>query len=403
MACIYLSSSVFICGSFSVSARGDESPFGINGCTWSHLGMNTDKFDRDTGLKRLRALKEAGVTWDRCDLWWGRIEPEKGKFVWRDVDWIVKQYQEAGINFMPILCYGSEWQKSKAPVTDEERELYARYVYEMVNRYKSAIHVWEIWNEPNITPFWSPTPDVKEYAKLLKVAYAAAKKADPNCTVVGAAVAGVDFDFIKALLDAGGGECMDAISMHPYQGDLGSLSPDKGGLWDHVRGLEKILADHGDRKPIYLTEMGHRTTGTAGHTQVTEFQQAAYMVRSYVIGLAAGADRIFWFNLQDWEEFWGIIRQNFGRKPSFAAYQTMVRNLEGKQPLGTIDLGPGVAAYVFAAPKQPVRPRDAVLIVWSSDDVEHINKLGRKDLRVEIMPQFLPVDEPTLRSLKPLR
>jgi hypothetical protein len=71
--------------------------------------------------------------------------------------------------------------------------------------------------------------------------------------------------------------------------------------------------------------------------------------------------------------------------------------------MGTIDLGPGVAAYVFAAPKQPVRPRDAVLIVWSSDDVEHINKLGRKDLRVEIMPQFLPVDEPTLRSLKPLR
>jgi hypothetical protein len=314
----------------------------------------------------------------------------------------VKQYQDAGINFMPILCYGSEWHKSNAPVTDEERELYARYVYEIVNRYKSMIHVWEIWNEPNITPFWSPTPDVKEYAKLLKVAYAAAKRADPNCTVVGAAVAGVDFDFINALLDAGGGECMDAISMHPYQGDLGSLSPDKGGLWDHVRGLEKILADHGYRKPIYLTEMGHRTTGTVGHTQVTEEQQAAYLIRSYVIGLAAGADRIFWFNLQDWEEFWGIIRQNFERKPSFAAYQTMVKNLADRKPIGTVELGKDVAAYVFAPARHPVRARDAVLIVWSPDDAERTVKLGQKHVSVGMMPQFFAMDEVMLKSLKPL-
>ena len=161
-------------------------------------------------------------------------------------------------------------------------------------------------------------------------------------------MAGVDFDFINALLDEGGGDCMDAISMHPYQGDLGSLSPDKGGLWDHVRGLDKILADSWLSKADYLTEMGHRTTGTVGHTQVTEEQQAAYLVRSYVIGLAAAQYRIFWFNLQDWEEYWGIIRQNFDRKPSFKAFQTMVQNLAGKKAIGTAELGEGVSAYVFS-------------------------------------------------------
>ena len=54
---LYLCLSVFICG--SARAFAAESPYGINGCSWSHLGMNTDKFDRATGLKRLRAIKSS--------------------------------------------------------------------------------------------------------------------------------------------------------------------------------------------------------------------------------------------------------------------------------------------------------------------------------------------------------
>src|SRR5688500_10105597 len=124
---LYLCASVSICGFTSSSARADESPFGINGCSLSHLGMNTEKFDRETGLKRLKAIKDAGIKLDRCDFWWGRIEPEKGKFVWRDVDWVVEQYVKHDVQLMPILCYGSAWQKSDAPVTDDERQLFARY------------------------------------------------------------------------------------------------------------------------------------------------------------------------------------------------------------------------------------------------------------------------------------
>jgi hypothetical protein len=124
----HLCASVCICGSISSAVRADSSPFGINGCSWSHLGMNTDKFDREAGLKRLQAIKEAGITWDRCDFWWGRIEPEQGKFAWRDVDWVVEQYVKHDVQLMPILCYGSAWQNSDAPVTDGQalQEIRAR-------------------------------------------------------------------------------------------------------------------------------------------------------------------------------------------------------------------------------------------------------------------------------------
>jgi hypothetical protein len=370
----HLCASVCICGSISSAVRADSSPFGINGCSWSHLGMNTDKFDREAGLKRLQAIKEAGITWDRCDFWWGRIEPEQGKFAWRDVDWVVEQYVKHDVQLMPILCYGSAWQNSDAPVTDEERALFARFVYETVKRYKKYVHVWEIWNEPNITPFWSPKPDVKEYAKLLKVAYEAAKRADPDCTVVGAATAGTDLDFIKGLLENGGGDHMDVVSFHPYQGDLGSLSPDKGGLAEQIRSVRKLLAEHGCRKPIWLTEIGHRTTGTHGHTSVTEQQQAAYLIRTYAIALSSGAERVFWFNLQDWEEYWGMVKQDFKPKPSFDAYRAMTKQLEGKRPVGTLCDG----AVVFARGVRGSHVEDPVVVSWSPQDDDSLPTFANK-------------------------
>lgn len=372
----------------SRAAEPPPTPFGINGCSWSHVGLNTENFDRQGGLKRLRVLKEAGVQWDRCDLWWGRIEPEKGTFRWDDLDWVVAQYRDAGVQLMPILCYGSAW-KSDAPVTDEERALYGRYVFQMVSRYKDDIHVWEIWNEPNITPFWTPRPDANDYAKLLKVAYEQAKEADPDCVVVGASTAGADLPFIETLLRAGGGQWMDAISIHPYQGDLGSLSPDKGGLETHIRDVRKLLVKYDCPMPIQLTEIGHRTTGTHGHTEVTEDQQAAYLVRTHVIALANGVERVFWFNLQDWDEYWGIVRKDFSRKPSFEAYQTMVKHLDNKRAVGRVDLGDGVSAFLFAPADQEPTRDNTVLVAWRPDDGESPSPIKSDEVRaIGMMPVF---------------
>jgi hypothetical protein len=384
LLCVILSATA------SRAAHRDASPFGINGCTWSHLGANTGKFDREAGLKRLAALKESGARWDRFDLWWGRVEPEPDTFGWDDYDWVFARYREAGIEVMPILCYASAWSPNNAaPVTDVERERYARYVFEAVSRYKKTVHTWEIWNEPNILPFWSPRPHAPDYAALLKLAYAAAKKADPKCTVVGVATAGTDLPFIEDVLRLGGGDHFDVLSIHPYQGDLGSLSPDAGGLFEQIHAVRALLGkyDHAD-KPIHLTEIGHRTTGTHGHTSVTEEQQAAYLVRTYVLALAAGVDRVFWFNLQDWDEYWGIIRQNYDRKPSFDAYRTMVKHLDGKICVGQVDGWQGVTAYAFAPRGQKPTRQNIVLVAWRPDEGQSRLRMKMADADVGMMPIF---------------
>lgn len=303
------------------TTQSHRSPFGINGCAWSHLGANTDAFDREKGLKRLAALVEAGAAWDRCDFWWSRIEPKPGQFAWRDYDWIIEQYERAGVQVLPILCYASAWSEGKAPVDDDERARFANFVFEVVRRYKGRVRAYEIWNEPNIRPFWEPTPDAGDYVRLLRVAHAAAKRADPDVIVVGGVIAGIDYPFVEAMLKAGAADCMDVFSFHPYQGDLGSIGPDEGNLAGQVREHRALLQKHGFRGPIWITEIGHRTPGTAGNTSVSEEQQAAFLERSFAIARESGVEKVFWFNLQDWEEFWGIIRQDFSRKPSFRAYQ----------------------------------------------------------------------------------
>lgn len=73
---------------------------------------------------------------------------------------------------------------------------WARFVHEAVSRYKpggalaqqqgwaadQGVRHWEIWNEQDYSGFWIGTP--ADYARLLKVAYLAARHADPQARII---------------------------------------------------------------------------------------------------------------------------------------------------------------------------------------------------------------------------
>ena len=73
------------------------------------------------------------------------------------------------------------------------------------------------------------------------------------------------------------------------------------------------------------------TTRAATET-VPEKQQAEMLPRTYLIALANGVERIFWYNFRSGESkpdereaHFGIVRRDFSFKPSFHAYQTLTR------------------------------------------------------------------------------
>jgi hypothetical protein len=152
---------------------------------------------------------------------------------------------------------------------------------------KNYIDAYEIGNEVNIDNpdyGWGAAPDASGYKTLLCAAYTQIKIADPTAIVVSAGLAPVgrvagsngndgtkqdDRKYLAALLDAGGGACLDAVGYHPYgfsadydaEPDVASADPtrncDQGFCF---RGAEKIYEimqqkGFGDKK-VWATEFG---------------------------------------------------------------------------------------------------------------------------------------------------
>lgn len=183
---------------------------------------------------------------------------------------------------------------------------YARAASTLHKAYMAAgvddvIAAWEIWNEPNVLPFW-PTGELRnpltdgldqgideslnqssalEYVALLNTAYTSLKNIDPGIPVLGGSLAGTDYPYLEWMLEAGA--LMDGLAVHPYARsfDGETTAParpmDDPTLYDHVLeatglpsdlnerfsfqwGLERIqqtLADFGRGDvPLWITEMG---------------------------------------------------------------------------------------------------------------------------------------------------
>lgn len=332
-----------------------EHAFGTHGPQYSHWLTAKDPDLWLRAAHRMRVLNDTGAGWARQDFWWSVVEPEKGRFEWEDVDRAVDAYQKAGINLFVILCYGSAWADGKAPATDQDIADFGEYVYQMVNRYKGKVQAWEIWNEPNILPFWAPAPDPEIYTKLLREAYTRAKQADPNCYIVAGGLAGPDTKFMRRMFEYGAAGYFDAFSYHNYGQELDMTTE-----WPAVQEMRAILrgAGEGD-KPIWHTENGFYT----GRVGLSPSDQAARLVR-YSLGLLAlGVEKTFQLTINDWSDdpqfhdmssYRGITHADYRLKPSYRAYQAMCSLLGTGRYVGQIRPQPGVTGLVFREGSGPV-------------------------------------------------
>ncbi len=341
-----------------------DSAFGLGGPPFSHW-LHARKPDLwHEGDLHLTLLRESGATWARQDFWWSLVEPAPGRWEWNDFDRAVAAYERHGVRLLGILCYAAAWSGGASPATDAERAAFGRYVFEMVRRYRGRVAAWEVWNEPNIQPFWSPTPDARLYAQLLRVAYTQAKAADPACLIVGGALAGPDADFLRGLYQHGAAGHFDVLSYHNYGQHNDGDTERKA-----VAALRAVLRAHGDGdKPIWQTETGFYT----GPVGLSEADQAARLVR-YAVGLRAlGIARQFQLTLADWAAegqapdpsvYRGLLRADYTPKQAWAAHQTLCRRLGAAEFVAALRPAPGVRGFLFDGP-----PGGPVLVAWRGWD-----------------------------------
>jgi hypothetical protein len=258
---------------------------------------------------------------------------------------------------LPVVQSTPAWAaRTPGDVTSPPRDpaTYGRFLAALVARYgprgsfwaerpdlpRLPIRAWQVWNEPNLTRYWSRQPFATSYVRLLRTAHRALRRADGGATLVLAGFPNVSWRALRSIYRAGGRGMFDAVALHPY-----TRKPSD--VLRIVRYARGIMRAHGDgRVPIWMTELSW--PAAKGKVPVpygfeaSESGQAAKLSRALAL-LAAARKRqriahVFWYTWLSTEQgpsafdWSGLRRLRAGAvvdAPALATFRSWARRLEG--------------------------------------------------------------------------
>lgn len=312
-----------------------------------HLGGESDQ----VLAQKLADLVAIGVRHVRTDATWGQIEKSPGVFTFPvDLDREVAAMQKAGIRPLLIPDYGNPlYDGGVTPSSPAGIAAYARFAAAVAAHYPQAdIDVYNEFDFRFNKGRCGTTPQC--YLQLLRPAAAAIRAASPQAAIGAPSTAGigVNSDWLNAFVGGGGLADLSAISLHPYVQPAApeSLGPDLAALNTTV-----VAAHGGAPVPIWFSEFGYSTVPG----WVNERHQAAYLVRSELVGLEHGMTRFYWYDAVDDSPIQLDLESNFGLfrrptsfapaaavpKPAAAAMGIAARRLTTSSPPVVTEIGTG--------------------------------------------------------------
>jgi hypothetical protein len=218
-----------------------------------------------------------------------------------------------------------------------------------------GVHTYEIWNEPNIQPFWEPSPDPSLYTTMLVDSYAAIKAVQPDSTVISgglapAATDGIDFspvDFLTQMYADGAKGSFDALGAHAYSHPALPDTYETWSGWSEMGqtspSLRSVMTANGDAdKQIWITEIGAPSAGPDGVGLTAQAEEMTQAVQNAESTPWIGA--LFVYTYQDSAtnpDYFGLVNADGSPKPAWSALAAAV----GAPPAcsvasqGTVTLG----------------------------------------------------------------
>ena len=186
-----------------------------------------------------------------------------------------------------------------------------------------GLHIFEVWNEPNIGANWDGRADPAAYTNLLKATYLAIKEVDSAAIVVSGGIAPTTTGggnisqqaFLTGMLAAGAGRYLDAVGYHPYVGSG----------WDQLPAMRQIMVNYGlASKQIWATETGWSTYGVSDQSQAARVMSLMSQWKSF-----SWSGPLSWYAHEDrvpvgqgsFFDHFGLVRADGSHKPSWSAYQ----------------------------------------------------------------------------------
>lgn len=348
--------------------------------------------------------KAIGINWIRLHDFgmyysgWRWLEPQKG--TWTFADNKIDRLRRGKVSILGLLSTTPPWA-TVLPNGGEgywgafgqpkDYDEFASYVTRTVEHYRGRIAVYEVWNEPWISEFWSAgagTPynvhsadPQGDYARLTKRAYEAAKAVDPSIAIIGLnttanrpepprIIGGHDWttgmmkhDFLKHS---------DVISYHNYMGGLNGFAGDGVDQGFDYAFKPLMNADGQLPKPVWMTEGnsgGYPGTGFYRHTLVgpnyEDGAQVADNLCRYVLSMMGrGVEKVFLYSMTTRGSHWATLVNFDGTlNPSGVAFAHMAWQLEDLKFVRRIEPMPDVTAFLFAGAGRSVAvlaPRGSV-------------------------------------------
>lgn len=327
-------------------AQISETPFGIyprssSAMTWDQMWdvMQT------IGLHSCRGQHtEDWVT--------GELKPGEYSFLKKPitpVDYRMSQLIQVGARSYGGVCWTPQWAVDLSrvapgvnfihyPPKPEYVQNYYNFCKALATHWTGYVELFQTYNEPNCEPYGSWKGTIEEWAKLNRAGQDGLKAGNPKAKLLGPVAGDVDLLHIKRCWEIAGKDLFDVIDVHPYRHD--GTSPENGNLLGEIRGLQELIAKHGNNQPIYFSEIGWTTFEPLGkadgcYISVSQVQQAWYLSRTFLISLAAGVKHIDWFIFGDYaydpkeaEYNFGMVDYHGNPKPSLVAYSGVMRHLE---------------------------------------------------------------------------
>jgi polysaccharide biosynthesis protein PslG len=342
-------------------------------------GLGVQVLFYQTEQTELNTLSTAGFRIVRLDFIWTMVESIPGVYNFQTFDPFVESMTQRGIRVLFCLDGNNPpdngnplYDNGISPYTDDGRAAFARFAAAAVSHYKGKGIIWELWNEPD-GGFWSPHPNVDDYAKLVEMAIPAMRQADPNVLIVGPSISNISdaqaMDFMAALGEKGILQQFDAIAVHPYRGTIPeSVETD----WLNLRRLVDAYSPN-KKLPIISGEWGYTTGGSFyGLSGLSETERAQYLVRSWLVNSGSGINTSIWYVLDDYcndpknaDCNFGIQQNDVTHTPKMAyvAAQTLIQTLMGYSFVRRIsEQNQNDYLYLFR------NGQSAVLAAWTIDE-----------------------------------
>jgi hypothetical protein len=271
-------------------------------------------------IPRLRALDRAqaiGVTYLRITMAWESFRNNG----WDPYDAAVDEARKRGMTVQltvtgnpKFTAYGRGYLGYIRPSPAR----FGRWIGQVARHFRGRVRWYSAWNEPNLNEYLAPQMVRGRfyghiiYARLVRAAYRAVKRADPQAKLlVGeAAPSGQPLRFIERAARAlPGGLTADGWAHHPYQfvkvppgrpqnrysGGISKINEMKATMRRLAR-ERKLRTSAGDPLPLFFTEFGYPRPG-AYYGFFSEAQRTDYSLAAFRLAKRAGAQVMVWYQL----------------------------------------------------------------------------------------------------------